>query len=207
MAHLLRAGMLAIFSWLSAYLKMGSATPKLGHVLLFPIVIAFEWTVLAFTLWESNTAFVGYVGCAFRNPRSLLLDIPVALLLSAISFLVAPVMFRALGQTGWASLEGMRPRNGLEIAVWIVMALSAGVCEETVFRGYLQQQFFGWTRHASVGVFGQAVVFGLSHGYQAWKNMVLVFVLGCIYGVFVPLRKGLRANMLAHAGVDILSAF
>ena len=46
-------------------------------------------------------------------------------------------MVRVLGQTGWVSMEGMRPNNGLEIAAWIVAAISAGIVEETVFRGYL----------------------------------------------------------------------
>lgn len=199
--------MLAMSSVLSAYVRMGSATPRLGHLPLFSIVIAFEWALFAFTLWNSNTAFTGCVLRAAQNPRSLLWDIPVALLLCAISLLIAPVIVRVLGQTGWPSLEGMRPRNGLEVALWIVMALSAGICEETVFRGYLQQQFSGWTRNVSIGVFAQAVVFGLSHAYQGWKNMVLIFVIGCIFGAFAALRKGLRANMIAHALGDILAGF
>jgi len=199
--------MLAVFSRLLAYLGLGSSTPKLGHLLLFSIVIAFEWTVFAFTLWNSSSTFVGYVARVVRNPRSLLLDIPAALLLVAVSFLVAPVVVRVLRHAGWASLEGMRPRNALEVVLWIVASLSAGICEETIFRGYLQQQFSAWIGHGSIGVFGQAVMFGLAHGYQGWKNMVLVFVLGCIFGAFVVLRKGLRANMIAHAGADILSAF
>ena len=87
------------------------------------------------------------------------------------------------------------------------MAISAGICEETVFRGYLQQQISGFTGHVSIGVLGQAAVFGLCHSYQCWKNMVLIFVLGCVYGGFVLFRKGLGANMIAHAGVDILAAF
>lgn len=167
----------------------------------------FEWAVFAFSLWHSDTAFVNYVAQAIKNSRSLLVDIPVALLLCAISFLVEPVMVRILGQTGWVSTEGMRPASDFEIAAWIVLSISAGICEETVFRGYLQQQFSGWTGRASVGVLGQAAVFGLVHGYQGRKNMVLIFVLGCIYGIFVLLRKGLRANMIAHAVADSLAAF
>jgi len=32
-------------------------------------------------------------------------------------------------------------------------------------------------------------------------------VWGCIFGAFVWWRKGLRANMIAHAALDSLSAF
>jgi hypothetical protein len=32
-------------------------------------------------------------------------------------------------------------------------------------------------------------------------------VWGCVFGVFAWLRKGLRANMIAHAALDIFSGF
>jgi uncharacterized protein len=198
---------LAVFSVLSAYLRMGSAAPRVSHLLLFPVVMAFEWTTFFFALWRSNRAFADYLARAVRNSRALLLDVPIALLLSAISFLLEPAMARILGQTGWASLGGMYPRNALETVLWIAMALSAGVCEEAIFRGYLQQQFSAWTGRVSVGVLVQAVCFGLAHAYQARKNIALIFVLGCIFGIFAVWRKGLRANMIAHALVDVLSAF
>jgi hypothetical protein len=37
--------------------------------------------------------------------------------------------------------------------------------------------------------------------------MALIFVLGGILGVSARLRKGLRGNVIAHASMDILSAF
>lgn len=199
--------LLAILAGLSGYLGLGSAAPKLGYPVLLCIVMAFEWTMFAFILWKPDSGFVDYLACVARTPRSLLLDIPVALLLSAISFLVPLVIVRVLGAADWPSLEGMRPCNALEIAIWIAGSLTAGMCEETIFRGYLQQQFSAWTGRGTIGVCGQAVVFGMCHEYQGWKNMVLVFVLACIYGAFAVFRRGLRANMIAHAAVDILSAF
>jgi uncharacterized protein len=199
--------MLAMFAGLSTYLRMGSSHPRVGHLLLYSIAIAFEWAVFAVSLWNSNATFGRYVARVFENPRSLWLDILVALLLCAIVLLLEPIMVRVLGRTGWVSLEGMRPNNGLEIAAWILAAISAGISEETVFRGYLQQQFIAWTGHVSVGILGQAAIFGLVHEYEGWKNMVLIFVLGSILGVSARLRRGLRANMIAHASMDILSAF
>jgi uncharacterized protein len=199
--------MLAMISGLTAYLRIGSSTARLGHPASYAMLTVFEWATFALILWHSDTAFVSYVARTTQDLRSLLLDVPVALLLCAVSFLVEPVMVRVLGQTGWVSTEGMRPGNSLEIAAWIVTAISAGICEEAVFRGYLQQQFSAWTGSMTLGVIGQAALFGLAHAYQGWKNMVLIFVLGCIFGAFVLLRKGLRANMIAHALADSLAAF
>ncbi|HEY6305241.1 MAG TPA: CPBP family intramembrane glutamic endopeptidase [Candidatus Angelobacter sp.] len=186
---------------------MGSTTPRLGHLFLYPTVIAFEWLLFAFSLWHSDAAFVGYVARVLHHPRSLRIDIPVALLLIAIAVLLEPLMVRILGQSNSVSVEGFQPHNALEVAMWIVMSISAGISEETVFRGYLQQQFGGWTRHSSIGIAAQDAVFGLCHAYQGWRNVVLIFVLGSVFGLFALLRKGLRANIIAHACVDILGAF
>jgi len=198
---------LVLFSALSAYLRMGSANPRVPHLHLFSIIIALEWLTFAFSVWQSSPVFVSFVARVGRNPRSLPVDILMALLLSAMCFVVAPVVVRLLGPTGWPSLEGMRPRGGWEIAAWILMAISAGICEETVYRGYLQQQFSALTGRIGLGVFAQALVFAFAHEYQGWKNMVLIFILGCILGAFAAWRKGLRANIIAHAVADIVSAF
>jgi len=118
---------------------------------------------------------------------------------------------RARSRKRWKEAKGsLQPTKSPllgEIAAWIVAAVSAGISEEGVFRGYLQQQFTAWTGHVSVGILGQAAIFGLVHEYEGWKNMALIFALGGIFGVSTRLRKGLRANMIAHAGMDILSAF
>lgn len=197
----------AVLSGLSAYLKVGSHNPEHGHLPLYTIVLFSEWAELGFCLWRSDKAFVSDVARAVHDPRALLLDIPAALILSAFCYAVVLGLVRILGPSGWGSVAGILPSNNLEVAAWIVMAMSAGICEEVVFRGYLQQQFSGWTGRPSIGISGQAAIFALAHGYQGSKSMTLIFALGCIYGAFVPLRKGLRANMIAHAGMDILSAF
>jgi membrane protease YdiL (CAAX protease family) len=199
--------MLACLSVLSSYLQIGSAACRLNHLEIYLIVIGFDWCIFAVVLWGSNGAFVAYVARAAHDSRSLLVDIPVAALVAIILVQIGPLLFRLLGPSGWVSLGGMLPTNRMEIALWIVMAISAGISEETVFRGYLQQQFSGWTAHVSIGILGQAVVFGLAHGYQGWKNMTALLAWGCILGASATLRKGLRSNMMAHAAVDIFGAF
>ncbi len=52
-------------------------------------------------------------------------------------------------------------------------------------------------------VLGQALVFGLMHSYQGWKQTVVIGVLGVLYGTLAAWRKNLRANMLAHARSDV----
>jgi hypothetical protein len=199
--------LLALLSGFMVYVRMGSTTSRIGHLPSYAIIIAGEWVVFAVTLWGSHTAFVGYVARVLQDPRSLLWDLPVAVILATVLVFMSPAIVRVMGSEGWASLQGMLPTTGVEIAAWIVMSITAGICEETIFRGYLQQQISGWTGHIVIGIIGQAAVFGLCHAYQGWKKVVLIFVWGCVFGACAWLREGLRANMVAHAALDIFSAF
>lgn len=200
--------LLAALSTFAFLVGFGSDTPKLGHTVLFIIITASEWIIFAFCMWRSSPEFGFYIRRSIqRGGSSIVGDIVAVLLLGAATVLGAPLVIHLLGKTGWSSTEGMRPRNGAEIVLWIVMALTAGVCEETVYRGYLQRQFSAWTGSTAAGVMIQAVIFGLSHAYQGVKYVLLIIVIGCLYGVAAVVRRGLRANMICHALLDIAAAF
>jgi hypothetical protein len=94
------------------------------------------------------------------------------------------------------------PTSLLEITLWILVSLTAGFCEEIAFRGYLQKQFHALTGSIAIAVILQGVVFGISHGYQGWKNVVIITALGILYGMFAAWRRNLRINIAFHALAD-----
>ena len=104
-----------------------------------------------------------------------------------------------------ANVAAMLPRNAVEIFLWILVSTSAGICEEFIYRGYLQRQFAALTRSASAGLVLQAVAFGVSHGYQGWKKVVTITVLGALYGLMVQWRRTILPGMASHIWADILS--
>ena len=194
----------AAFAGFFVYSRAVSGAPEIGHIQLYSMAIAFEWATFGFCLWRTDVAFTGYVARAWKSPRELVWDIPMAAILAGVLLLIAPVIVRVMGPNGWGSTEGMLPASGVEVALWVVLATSAGICEETVFRGYLQQQLSGWTGSVTIGILGQAVLFGAGHAYQGPKKVALIAVWGCVFGLFVWLRKGIRSNMIAHAVIDLL---
>lgn len=96
--------------------------------------------------------------------------------------------------------EFLIPRTAVEITVWIAVSIVAGICEEIVFRGYLQ-------RRLPIGVITQAIAFGISHGYQGLRSIINITVIGLLFGVVAKWRRGLVPNMLAHAATDIAGVF
>lgn len=108
-----------------------------------------------------------------------------------------------LGPSSAKSVGDLLPRSLVEILLWIAVSVTAGVCEEMAFRGYLQRQFRVLSGNVAIAVVAQALVFGVAHAYQGWKSVVVISVLGVLYGALAAWRKNLGANMIAHAWSDI----
>jgi len=101
------------------------------------------------------------------------------------------------------TVDSLLPRTLLEVLLWIATSCTAGICEELVFRGYVQKQFHALAGNTATAITSQAVIFGLFHAYQGWKNVLVIAVLGVLYGVLGQWRKNLRANIFAHAWADV----
>jgi hypothetical protein len=108
-----------------------------------------------------------------------------------------------LGPSTAKSVDALLPRSLLEILLWIGVSITAGFCEEIAFRGYLQKQLHALSGNVAVAVMAQALVFGLAHGYQGWKAVVVISVLGVLYGILAAWRRNLRANIMAHSLSDV----
>src|SRR5437762_461261 len=58
------------------------------------------------------------------------------------------------------TLGFLTPHSHLEFALFVGLALTAGFCEEIIFRGYLQKQFAAASGMAAIGVLAQGILFG-----------------------------------------------
>jgi len=85
--------------------------------------------------------------------------------------------------------------------------LSAGFCEEVAFRGYFQKQFETMTRSSTAGVILQGILFGISHGYQGLRAIIMIILFGFLYGILALWRKSLRPGMVLHAWSDIYAGY
>jgi hypothetical protein len=110
---------------------------------------------------------------------------------------------RLMGPSNAKAVYSLLPNSALEILIWVAVSITAGICEEMVFRGYVQRQFHALTGSVAFAVLAQALLFGLFHSYQGLKNVVVITVLGVLYGVLAAWRGNLRINIVTHAWSDI----
>jgi membrane protease YdiL (CAAX protease family) len=102
-------------------------------------------------------------------------------------------------------LGALAPHTYLEAGLFVLLSVCAGLCEEIIFRGYLQSQFRAMGRSAIIGIVAAAAIFGLAHGYQGGRMMIVIGVYGMFFGILAHFRKSLRPGMMAHAFQDSLS--
>lgn len=142
-------------------------------------------------------------GGRWASWRQLAIDLAIAVPFFLVWEGVALGVSRLLGPGSAKTVDSLLPQTLPEILLWIAVSITAGICEEMAFRGYLQQQLSALGGNIPLAVLGQAVVFGVAHSYQGWKQVVVITVLGVLYGILAAGRHNLRVNIVAHAFTDV----
>jgi CAAX protease family protein len=210
---LLIAILLALAAY-GAYLQgsAGSKTQLVEHrgsaLPLYLGLIVAEWGLFRLCLVglrKSGTRIGDLIGQRWANWKDIARDILLALAVWAAWSGIEALAVRMLGQDAAKGIDTLLPRGPAEIAAWVALSVSAGICEETVFRGYLQKQIQALTGNAVVAILAQAILFGVSHGYQGLRNTIVITALGTIYGVLAHWRRSLKPGMIVHAWTDVWS--
>ena len=174
------------------------------------IAIVTEWG-MAYWVWAGVNWRGGTLrdltGGRWTSWRGVALDVAIAIPFWIVWEMTAWLVHRIIDGIPTATAPYHQPTGIIEIVFWVLLSISAGICEEIVFRGYLQQQFQSVTRSIGAAVILQGVVFGLAHTYQGWKQVIVIVALGILYGALVAWRRNLRASMIAHAWSDIFEGY
>jgi membrane protease YdiL (CAAX protease family) len=102
-----------------------------------------------------------------------------------------------------ASVSALMPHSREEFPGFVSLAVTAGVCEELLFRG-----FVSWVLACVLPAFwmaaaGQALLFGLAHAYQGPRGVLATGAVGVFMAGIVWVTGSLWAAMLVHALMDI----
>jgi membrane protease YdiL (CAAX protease family) len=116
-----------------------------------------------------------------------------------------------LESRGWWPAEAelvflLIPRTREE-KFWSVLLLAptAALCEEFLYRGFLLAQLTQWLRSGGWAWAASSLAFGLAHVYQGWNGMVRASLLGALLAYPVIHFGSLYPSMLAHGLIDTLA--
>jgi membrane protease YdiL (CAAX protease family) len=93
------------------------------------------------------------------------------------------------------------PHGASELPVFAGVALSAGFCEELLFRGFviwLFQPFMGWW----IAAIASLALFAVAHAYQGSAGLARSAIFGAAFTVMVFLTRSLWPAIVLHAAFD-----
>ena len=172
-------------------------------------MMLFEFVVLAIVVFGVRIrggSLQAIFGQHWRSLGQLVTDLGFGVSLLVASTVVAS-MFGSHQREGSAehSISYLLPQTSNEILVWIALSIAAGVCEEAIYRGYLQRQITALTRSVPAGIFLSAAAFGAAHAYQGLPRASVIALSALLFGLLAQWRRTVRPGMIAHSLQDAVA--
>jgi hypothetical protein len=178
---------------------------------LYLRTMLFEWLILAIAIAGVRLrggSLQAILGPRWRSFLQAGRDAGLGIALLAGSILVTSILNGILLRAGSnQSIKFLLPRTGRELLLWMGVSISAGVCEEAVYRGYLQRQFAAYTHSVPAGILISAVAFGAVHSYQGLARASVIAVSAILFGLVAHWRGSVRPGMFAHSIQDAIAPF
>jgi membrane protease YdiL (CAAX protease family) len=172
--------------------------------------VAFQWVLfllLFVSLYREQTGLAG-----IRLQRIRLIDFGWALAFLLTANLILSGLAWFLGQIGHpmpGEVGLLVPKDPTGKLVWVVVAMTAGFCEEVAFRGYLMtrlrlvHKLNSWIAPVVLS----SLAFGVCHAYQGWPGLIVISVYGAMFA-FLYIRTGrLWPCIIAHFLQDFSALF
>src|SRR6266581_4840607 len=182
---------------------------NLNRITLYERTLLFEWLLLGlvlFGVWLKGASLFEVLGDRWRSGKQILRDVGLA-----VAFLIASIMITSMigGHSGDAnkSIQFLLPQSGAERALWVLLSISAGICEEAIYRGYFQKQFIALTNSVPAGIGLSALTFAGSHLYQGLGRATIIGVMAVLGGILAHWCRSVRPGMIAHALQDVIGGF
>lgn len=194
-----------------AFLRRSQVDPTRARLWLYPALVGELWALAACVL--SLWLYQGRPWAFLRlsAPHGWRLWISLALV-SALTATLAAMTVR-LARLRRRKRVKMRsqatahaPHTRRELAWWATVSLSAGFCEELIFRGFLI-----WAFQPLLGLWGAAalslVVFAAAHAYHGAAGAFAVGIVGAFLTLVVLIFDSLWPAVAMHFILDLQQGF
>lgn len=175
---------------------------------LYGSTIAFQWIMVLITAWRACARGLSLsdLGLHQRDgSRVLIAAIVGAATLGGLQWL----NLRRLGRAKSRAPTFMRqlaerifPRSPKELTVYLLLALTAGLCEEFLYRGFTMGALARTGLPLWAVVLLSSVLFGLAHLYQGRGGFVSTLIIGTVFGTARIAYDSLLPVMAWHAAFD-----
>ncbi len=190
------------------------ALPSVGtkeKITLYATTMVFQWVLTIIVAWRALARGLTpkELGLSQINILEFLFPGLIgAVVLGGLHWL----NLRRVGRMEGPAPELMRniakrvlPKNFVEFLPYVALAVTAGVCEEFLYRGFALAALSNVGLPTWLVVVLTSLLFGLAHTYQGKSGVAGTTLMGLVLGTFRILTESLVSVTIWHAVVDIVA--
>jgi uncharacterized protein len=177
------------------------------QIYIWNILAAWALTIIATYIIFSNGLTLSAFGQNFGTyPRTLLVSAILVVLVIVFVLINKLQRKKASPEKIAKALENVRkilPVTANERLVWIAVSLTAGFCEEFLYRGWLLNITGSALKSIWLGLLVSSILFGFAHLYQGRRGMLGTGVLGLVFGLIYIASHSLLPAQILHTLLDL----
>jgi membrane protease YdiL (CAAX protease family) len=185
------------------------------RISLYASTIMFQWSLVAVIYWRSASRSLspGELGLVVSDVWRTL---TIAIVFTALLCLNQWTGLRKIAslpteQRGFLFqfTQKIMPQSSTEALAFVALALTAGLSEEFIYRGFiiaLLGRVLGDSLPALFLITAvSSALFSLAHLYQGRRSLLTTFVVGALFASVRLWTGSLVPAMMGHAGVDLVA--
>ena len=181
------------------------------RLVLYASTIAFQWLAVAAVAWRAWVH--GYkaieLGLALHDKTKIMLvSIVGAVTIATLQWLnlrrLGRLPLEARGALQ-AVAERILPQSTVELLPFLALAITAGLCEEFLYRGFAMAVLTRLGSPVWLVVLASSILFGLAHLYQGRGGLVSTLVIGTVLGSARIVYGSLVPAIFWHSAVDVVA--
>jgi membrane protease YdiL (CAAX protease family) len=178
---------------------------------LYFSTIVFQWIAAAIAGWRAWAHGYTATQLGLATPgrfKILAITLCGAVLIVTLQWLNLRRMGRSASPLRGplqALAQRILPQSTRELVPFLALALTAGICEEFLYRGFAMAAITRTGLPSAVVVFLSSVLFGLAHLYQGRAGFFSTMVLGVLFGISRVVLGSLLPVIVWHVGVDVVA--
>lgn len=197
-----------LYFW-PAFRRLSAVEPARARLRLCRQSLAFAWPTVAVgaAIWTAPGR--SWASLGFTVPQGWRLWVSLGLVVLLIAYYAAAIASvagsaeaRAKLRQQIGGLTAVVPHTRQELYWFSAVSLTAGFCEEFLYRGFFVQALAPW-----LGIWGATALslagFGLGHLYQGWSGVLRTAIVGALYTLVVVVTGSLWPAIALHALVDL----
>src|SRR3989442_15509445 len=181
------------------------------RIVLYASTIAFQWLSVAVVAWRAwaHGYTASQLGLTIQDPTKVI----AASIVGAVT--TAALQWLNLRRVGRLPIESrgtlqpiaerILPQSTIELLPFLALAITAGLCEEFLYRGFAMAVLGHLGSPAWAAVLLSSILFGLAHLYQGRGGFFSTLVIGTVFGTGRIAYNSLVPVIFWHSAVDLIA--